>query len=32
MKMLRVGDQLLRVGRKAGSGSALPLLVFNTSR
>lgn len=27
--MLRIGTQLLRVGRQAGSGRGLPLLVFN---
>jgi len=29
ISMVRAGTQLLRVGRKAGSGSGLPLLMFN---
>jgi poly(3-hydroxyalkanoate) depolymerase len=29
LAMLRIGAQLLRVGRQAGSGCGLPLLVFN---
>jgi poly(3-hydroxyoctanoate) depolymerase len=29
IEMLRVGDQLLRVGRRAGTGRGVPLLLFN---
>jgi poly(3-hydroxyoctanoate) depolymerase len=29
IEMLRLGDQLLRVGRRAGAGRGVPLLLFN---